>query len=76
MQTAEKHLCQFELPGNGSVKSSVDLVQMSWDNQHVKTNGSTITSFTVSVCRPVIYTAMSQCPPDTNICMYNTKTQK
>lgn len=68
MQTTTKPQCQFDILDQSR---TFNLEQLSRGNQRVQYRDSM--SFIVSVCRPVIYTATSRCPPDTNICVYDKK---
>lgn len=66
MQTTvgAKSQCQFELGGN----RSLNLQQLPRGNQKIKHEGQ---EYFVSVCKPVIYTPTSACPPDTHVCVYD-----
>lgn len=61
-------VCQFTLPDN----SSFSLAALPKGNQRVEGKDRD-KDFFISVCRPVIYTPSSACPPDTNVCVYDKK---
>lgn len=67
--TTTKTQCQFALEG-GRI---LDLGQLPRGNQRVSGEQQ---DFIVSLCRPVIYTPTSACPPDTTFCAYDKKQKK
>lgn len=66
-----KSQCQFPLNGT----RNFNLAQLPKGNQRVvgSASSSADQDFIVSLCRPVIYTPSSACPPDTNFCVFDKK---